>query len=154
MDPGVRSHGMKVDPPGYLWSKYECFLMSGSWDIPHLRNSVKNIVVNSMNVTDAQTNEGTNKRTKGWTERSKLYTPRYKCRGYKYSHWYHLYWSDVGQKLIPAGRSRSNCFSSLDKKHNLFSLNLFSLIVIDRNEDGKHTLSLFSLTDLSKLPMV
>ena len=21
MDPGVRSHGMKADPPGYLWSK-------------------------------------------------------------------------------------------------------------------------------------
>ena len=29
---------MKADPPGYLWSKYECFLMSGLWDIPHLRN--------------------------------------------------------------------------------------------------------------------
>ena len=38
MDPGVRSHGMKADPPGYLWSKYECFLMSGWRDIPHLRN--------------------------------------------------------------------------------------------------------------------
>ena len=33
MDPGVRSHGMKADPPGCLWSKYECFLMSGWWDI-------------------------------------------------------------------------------------------------------------------------
>ena len=29
---------MKADPPGYLWSKYECFLMSGWRDIPHLRN--------------------------------------------------------------------------------------------------------------------
>ena len=38
MDPGVRSHGMKADPPGYLLSKYECFLMSGWRDIPHLRN--------------------------------------------------------------------------------------------------------------------
>ena len=38
MDPGIRSHGMKADPPGYLWSKYECFVMSGSGDIPHLRN--------------------------------------------------------------------------------------------------------------------
>ena len=28
MGPRVRSHGMKADPPGYLWSKYECFLMS------------------------------------------------------------------------------------------------------------------------------
>ena len=29
MDPGVMSHGMKADPPGYLRSKYECFLTSG-----------------------------------------------------------------------------------------------------------------------------
>ena len=35
MDPGVRSHGIKANPPGYLWSKYECFLMSGWWDILH-----------------------------------------------------------------------------------------------------------------------
>ena len=35
MDPGIRSHGMKADPPGYLQSKYECFLMSGWWDILH-----------------------------------------------------------------------------------------------------------------------
>ena len=32
MDPGVRSHGMKADPPGYRWSKYECFLMIGYRD--------------------------------------------------------------------------------------------------------------------------
>ena len=38
MDPGVRSHGMKADPQGSLWSKYECFLMSGWRDIPRLRN--------------------------------------------------------------------------------------------------------------------
>ena len=38
MDPGVRSHGLKADPPGYRWSKCECFLVSGCWDIPHLRN--------------------------------------------------------------------------------------------------------------------
>ena len=49
MDPGVRGHGMKADPPGYLWSKYECFLMSGSWDIPHLRNLHDKLVVNSTN---------------------------------------------------------------------------------------------------------
>ena len=30
MDPGVRCHGMKANPTGYLWSEYECFLMSGS----------------------------------------------------------------------------------------------------------------------------
>ena len=36
MDPGVRSHGMKANPPGYLWSKYECLLTSGWWDILHL----------------------------------------------------------------------------------------------------------------------
>ena len=28
MDPGVRCHGMKANPTGYLWSKYEGFLMS------------------------------------------------------------------------------------------------------------------------------
>ena len=33
MDPGVRCHGMKANPTGYLWSKYECFLMSGCQDI-------------------------------------------------------------------------------------------------------------------------
>ena len=29
LDPGARCHGMKANPTGYLWSKYECFLMSG-----------------------------------------------------------------------------------------------------------------------------
>ena len=33
MDPSVRCHGMKADPTGYLWSEYECFLMSGCQDI-------------------------------------------------------------------------------------------------------------------------
>ena len=33
MDPGVRCHGMKANPTGYLWSKYECFLTSGCHDI-------------------------------------------------------------------------------------------------------------------------
>ena len=33
MDPGVRCHGMKANPTGHLWSKYECFLMSGCKDI-------------------------------------------------------------------------------------------------------------------------
>ena len=33
MDPGVQCHGMKANPTGYLWSKYECFLMSGCQDI-------------------------------------------------------------------------------------------------------------------------
>ena len=33
MDPGVRCHGMKANPTRYLWSKYECFLMSGCQDI-------------------------------------------------------------------------------------------------------------------------
>ena len=26
-------HGMKANPTGYLWSKYECFLMSGCQDM-------------------------------------------------------------------------------------------------------------------------
>ena len=33
MDPWVRCHGMKAKPTGYLWSKYECFLMSGCQDM-------------------------------------------------------------------------------------------------------------------------
>ena len=33
MDPRVRCHGMKANPTGYLWSKYECFLMSGCQDM-------------------------------------------------------------------------------------------------------------------------
>ena len=33
MDPSVRCHGMKANPTGYLWSKYECFLMSGYKDM-------------------------------------------------------------------------------------------------------------------------
>ena len=33
MDPRVRCHGMKANPTGYLWSRYECFLMSGCQDM-------------------------------------------------------------------------------------------------------------------------
>ena len=33
MDPGVLCHGMKANPTGYLWVKYECFLISGCQDI-------------------------------------------------------------------------------------------------------------------------
>ena len=33
MDPGVRTHGMKAGSPGYLWSKYERFLISGCQDM-------------------------------------------------------------------------------------------------------------------------
>ena len=31
--PGARCHGIKAYPTGYLWSKYECFLMSGYQDM-------------------------------------------------------------------------------------------------------------------------
>ena len=33
MDPRVRCHEMKANPTGYLWSKFECFLMSGCQDM-------------------------------------------------------------------------------------------------------------------------
>ena len=33
LDPAARCHGMKANPTGYLWSKYECFLMSGFQDM-------------------------------------------------------------------------------------------------------------------------
>ena len=41
MDPGVRCHGMKANPTGYLWSKYECFLMSGCQDKDFLKTLTK-----------------------------------------------------------------------------------------------------------------
>ena len=33
MDPWVRYHGMKANPTGYLWSKFECFLLNGYQDM-------------------------------------------------------------------------------------------------------------------------
>ena len=33
MDPGVQCHGIKIDPPGYLWSKFEGFRTSGCPDM-------------------------------------------------------------------------------------------------------------------------
>ena len=74
---------MKADPPDYLWSKYECFLMSGSWDIPHLRNSHKKLWL-KFHVRDGCTNKQTNEHTNERTERWKLYTPRHKFWGYNY----------------------------------------------------------------------
>ena len=63
MDPGVRSHGMEADPPGYLWSKYECFLMSGWWDILHSSCFNVKLWSNSMNRTKLRTDKWTNIRT-------------------------------------------------------------------------------------------
>ena len=59
MDPVVRSHGMKADPPG---SKYECFLMSGWWDILHLSCFNVKLWSNSTNGTKLQTDERTDER--------------------------------------------------------------------------------------------
>ena len=67
---------IKANPPGYLWSKYECFLMSGCWEIPHLRNFNVKLWSNSTN------HKQMNEHTYGRTERRKLYTPQHKCRGY------------------------------------------------------------------------
>ena len=58
-DPGVRSHGMEAHPPGYLWSKYECFLMSGWWDLLHSSCLHVKLWSNSMNGTEVPTNEQT-----------------------------------------------------------------------------------------------
>ena len=41
MDPGVQCHGMKANPLGYLWSKYECFLTTCCQDIRLLENFIK-----------------------------------------------------------------------------------------------------------------
>ena len=73
MDPGVRSHGMKADPPGYLWSKYECFLMGGWWDILH--SSCLNVKLwsNSMNGMEVWTNEQMNERA--YERKDKNYIP-------------------------------------------------------------------------------
>ena len=81
--PCVRSHGMKADPPGYLRSKNECFLMSGWWDIRHSSCFNVKLWSNSTKGTKLRTDERTNKHTNGRTERRKLYTPRHTCRGYK-----------------------------------------------------------------------
>ena len=63
---------MKADPPGYLWSKYECFLMSGWRDIPHLRNVKVKLLKNPlMRWKEVRTNEHMN----GRTERQKLIYP-------------------------------------------------------------------------------
>ena len=75
MHPGVRSHGMKADHPGYLWSKYEWFLMNGSPLEKHFMQLCGKLVVNFTYVT--------HERACVRTERRTLYTPRYKCRGYK-----------------------------------------------------------------------
>ena len=45
---------MEVDPPGYLWSKYELFERYTPLE-KLSRNSVKNFVVNSTNMTDMRT---------------------------------------------------------------------------------------------------
>ena len=41
MDPGIRSHEMKANTTGYLWSKYECFLISGCQDMDLLKTLTK-----------------------------------------------------------------------------------------------------------------
>ena len=74
MDPVVRSHGIEVDPPGYLWSKYECFLMSGWWDILHSSCLHVKLWFHERDVLEVRTNKQ--------TERWKLYIPWHKCRGY------------------------------------------------------------------------
>ena len=63
MDPGVRSHGMKANPPEYLRSKYECFLISGWWDILHLSCFNVKHWSNATNGTKLLTNKQTNE----WT---------------------------------------------------------------------------------------
>ena len=65
MDPGVTSNGIKADPPGYLWSKYECFLMSGCWDIPHLKNFNVKLWSNSRT---GRNHKRTNIRTDEWKD--------------------------------------------------------------------------------------
>ena len=41
MDPGVGCHGMKANPIGYLWSKYECFLTTGCQNIDFYKTLTK-----------------------------------------------------------------------------------------------------------------
>ena len=45
MDSGVQCQGMKANPTGYLWSKYECFLIRGCQDIDFLKNFNTKILV-------------------------------------------------------------------------------------------------------------
>ena len=61
--------------------KYECFLMSGCWDIPHLRNFNINFeVIPWKRWNHERMNE---KNMYRQMERRKLYTPRHKCQGHK-----------------------------------------------------------------------
>ena len=71
MDPGLRSHGMKADPPGYIRSKYECFLMNAWWDILHSSCLHVKLLNNSTNGTEVRTNEQTNERTNIRTDEQK-----------------------------------------------------------------------------------
>ena len=57
MDAGVRCHWMKADTPGYLGSKYECFLISVWWDMQNF-----NVKLWS-NPMESWTNEQTERRT-------------------------------------------------------------------------------------------
>ena len=57
MNPGSKTYGMEADPPRYPWSKYECFLKSGWWGIPYLRNFNVKLCGNSTNVREEWPNE-------------------------------------------------------------------------------------------------
>ena len=60
MDPGVME--WKADPQGYLWSKYESFLMNGWWDNLHLICFNVKLWSNSANGTKLRTDEQTYER--------------------------------------------------------------------------------------------
>ena len=116
MDPGVRSYGMKDDPPGYLWSKYEC-LMSGWWDILH--SSCLNVKLwsNSTNGTEVRTNEQTDPRE------DKNYIPL-GCR--VYNEYMKLYEYQRWRSFIDPGPNHSdsifsNFFSSINPDFNISS---------------------------------
>ena len=61
INPGVRSHGTKADPHGYLWSKYESFLMSGWRDIHIWETNTK--LWSNFPLMDRRMNGQTNIRT-------------------------------------------------------------------------------------------
>ena len=63
---------IKADPPGYLWSKYECFLMSG-WYSTWVALTLNFEVIPRTGRNYEQMNIQ--------MERRNLYTPRHKCRG-------------------------------------------------------------------------
>ena len=102
-------HGPWGQESWYLWSNYECFMMSGWWDIRHLRKFNLKLWSNSMNGAESRMNEQTNKHTYGRKKRQKLYTPQHKCRGYNKFYGHSLPTADSKRIVISYNTAENMC---------------------------------------------